>query len=184
MFWIKWDNEKFILQKLCNPDFYIKRKFHSVLLKMNKKMFKTNECFVFSGIDSLEMLANLFDDFLLKSNKNINIEQTSENAEISFNRINVWRDSKGSIQNIRQYINDVEIMEDEDTNNILADDPGMGKSTTLVQLYYSKLKFKKLAITPIYPFISFDGFDELQDSNDRKITQSQDLDTTRMHYCT
>ncbi|KAI2802406.1 hypothetical protein BLOT_009855 [Blomia tropicalis] len=104
-------------------------------------MFKTNECFVFS-------------------------EQTSENAEISFNRINgtvhwievktignnnqlVWRDSKGSIQNIRQYINDVEIMEDEDSlvnlikdkqTIILADDPGMGKSTTLVQLYYSKLK--------------------------------------------
>ncbi|KAI2796130.1 hypothetical protein BLOT_016051 [Blomia tropicalis] len=232
-----------------------------------------------AGIDSLEMLANLFDDFLLKSNKNINIEQTSENAEISFNRINgtvhwievktignnnqlVWRDSKGSIQNIRQYINDVEIMEDEDSlvnlikdkqTIILADDPGMGKSTTLVQLYYSKLKNSSLKIiesnwiihinlrdhihtikslfndnifnidiiieflskidsklsnnisqnllkytaksyTNIPLLISFDGFDELQDSNDRSkiiellkflrnYTKVKIWITTRMHYC-
>ncbi|KAI2795594.1 hypothetical protein BLOT_016641 [Blomia tropicalis] len=279
MFWIKWNNEKFILQRLYNPDFYIKRKFHLVLLKMNKKMFKTNECFVFSGIDSLEMLAILFDDFSLKSNKNINIKQTSENAKITFDRINgtvhwievktignnnqlIWRDSKGSIQNIRQYINDVEIKEDEDSlvnlikdkqTIILADDPGMGKSTTLVHLYYSKLKNNninliesnwiihvnlrdhiqtiksyfnddKFSIDIVIKFlseidsklsnnisqnllkyianscihisllISFDGFDELQNSKDRnKIikllqflrneTQVKIWITTRMHYC-
>ncbi|KAI2802374.1 hypothetical protein BLOT_009821 [Blomia tropicalis] len=280
MFWIKWDNEKFILQRLYNPDFYIKRKFYSVLLKTNKKMFKTNECFVFSGIDSLEMLAILFDDFSLKSNKNIYIKQVSKDAEVKFDEINgivhwievktiesnkqlIWRDSKGSIQNIRQYINEEkELLEDEDSlvdsikdkqTIILADDPGMGKSTTLVQLYYSKLKNKniklnesnwiihvnlrdhvqtiksyfndnKLSIDIVIKFlskidsklsnnisqnllkytaksytnmlllISFDGFDELQDSKDRsKIikllkflrfnTKAKIWITTRMHYC-
>ncbi|KAI2802360.1 hypothetical protein BLOT_009805 [Blomia tropicalis] len=283
MFWIKWDNKKFILQRLYNPDFYIKRKFQSVLLKTNKKMFKTSECFVFSGIDSLEMLAILFDDSSIKTNKKIFIKQTSEDAEVKFNKLNdiahwmevktiesknqlVWRDSKGSIQNIRQYINDdVKLLEDEDSlvdliknkqTIILADDPGMGKSTTLVQLYYSKLKYNNINVIHIIEsnwiihvnlrdhiqtikscfcddkfnidtfieflskidlklsnnisqnllkytanncthkslLISFDGFDELQDSNDkskiiellkflRNYTKVKIRITTRMHYC-
>ncbi|KAI2796149.1 hypothetical protein BLOT_016071 [Blomia tropicalis] len=257
MFWIKWNNKKFILQRLYNPDFYIKRKFYSVLLKIDKKMFKTDKCFVFSGLDC----------------------QISKDAEITFNRINgivhwievktigsnnqlVWRDSKGSIQNIRQYINDAEFLENEDSlvnlikdkqTIILADDPGMGKSTTLVQLYFLKLKNKNLKVnesnwiiqvnlrdhtqtiksyfnddnyniniiieflskidsklsnnisqnllkytaknyTNMPLLISFDGFDELQDSKDRsKIikllkflrfnTKVKTWITTRMHYC-
>ncbi|KAI2800883.1 hypothetical protein BLOT_012458 [Blomia tropicalis] len=167
MFWIKLDNKKFILQRLYNPDFYIKRKFHSVLLNINKEMFETSECFVFSGVDCVETLAILFDDSSIKNNKNIYIKQISEDAVLTFNRINgivhwievktiesnnqlIWRDSKGSIHKIRQYINhDVKLLEDEDSlvnlienkqTIIIADDPGMGKSTTLVELYYSKLK--------------------------------------------
>ncbi|KAI2802355.1 hypothetical protein BLOT_009800 [Blomia tropicalis] len=279
MFWIKWDNEKFILQRFYNPDFYIKRKFHSVLLKIDKEMFKTGECFVFSGLDYIGTLSILFDDFSMKNNKKIYIKQTSEAAEITFNRVNgvvhwieiktiennyqlLWRDSKGSITNIRQYIDDVEFLEDEDNlinlikdkqTIILADDPGMGKSTTLVQLYYSKLKNSNLKIiesnwiihinlrdhihtiksffndnifnidiiakflskidsklsnnisqnllkyianncTHMTLLMSFDGFDELQDSNDRSkiikllkflrnYTNVKIWITTRMHYC-
>ncbi|KAI2795582.1 hypothetical protein BLOT_016629 [Blomia tropicalis] len=280
MFWIKWDNKKFVLQKLYNSEFYIKRKFHSVVLKINKKMFETGECFVFSGFDSVEMLAILFDDSSIKNNKNIYIKQTSEDAKITFNEVNcivvhwieiktiksnhhlVLRDSKGSIENIRQYIDDVELLEDEDSlissikdkqTIILADDPGMGKSTTLVQLYYSKLKYNNINVIEsnwiihvnlrdhiqtikscfcddkfnidifveflskidlklsnkisqkllkytvnncahMSLLISFDGFDELQDSKDRsKIiellkflrnkTKVKIWITTRMHYC-
>ncbi|KAI2800759.1 hypothetical protein BLOT_012331 [Blomia tropicalis] len=172
MFWIKYDNEKFILQRLYNPDFYIERKFHSVSLNIDKKMFETDECFVFSGLDCVETLVDLFDDSSIKNNKNIYINQSSKDAEITFNRINnivhwievktigsnnqlFWRDSKGSIQSIRQYINDGEFLENKDSlvdlikdkqAIILADDPGMGKSTTLVQLYYSKLKNKNIKV--------------------------------------
>ncbi|KAI2797185.1 hypothetical protein BLOT_011163 [Blomia tropicalis] len=279
MFWIKWDNRKFVLQRLYNPDFYIKRKFHSVLLKINKEMFKTDECFVFSGVDCVETLATLFNDSSIKTNKKILIKQTSEDAEVKFNKLNdiahwmeiktiesknqlVWRDSKGSMQNIRQYIDDVELVKNEDSlvnlikdkqTIMLADDPGMGKSTTLVQLYYSKLNNNNLKVnesnwtiqvnlrdhtqtiksyfnddnfntdiiieflskidsklsnnisqnllkhtaksyTNMPLLISFDGFDELQDSEDRsKIkkllsflrfnTKVKIWITTRMHYC-
>ncbi|KAI2797180.1 hypothetical protein BLOT_011158 [Blomia tropicalis] len=168
MFWIKWDIEKFILQRFYNPDFYIKRKFHSVLLNIDKKMLKTDECFVFSGINCIETLSILFEDSLIKNYKNIYIQQTNEDAKIVFNEINgtahlieiktnkenkqmLWRDSKGSIQNIRQYIENVNSLENE--NNLInfiknkqaiifADDPGMGKSTTLVKLYQSILSNK------------------------------------------
>ncbi|KAI2797171.1 hypothetical protein BLOT_011149 [Blomia tropicalis] len=280
MFWINLKEKKFILQKLYNPDFYIKRKFHSVLLKIDKKMFKTNECFVFSGVDCVETLATLFKDSSIKTKKKIFIKQTSEDAEVKLNKLNdiahwievktiesknqlVWRDSKGSIQNIRQYINDdVKLLEDEDSlvdlvknkqTIILADDPGMGKSTTLVQLYYSKLKYNNINVIEsnwiihvnlrdhvqtiksyfnddifkieifleflskidsklsniisqnllkysasncnhMSLLMSFDGFDELQDSKERsKIikllkflkndTKVKIWITTRMHYC-
>ncbi|KAI2800886.1 hypothetical protein BLOT_012461 [Blomia tropicalis] len=172
IFWIKWDKKKFILQRIYNPDFYIKRKFHKILVNIDKKMFETNDRFVFSGLDCVKRFSILFNDYSSVINKTIYIKPTIEDAKIEFNKSSgnvhlmeietnkddkqiVWRDSKRSIQNIRDYIENRNSLVDEcslinlirDKQAIIfADDPGMGKSTTLVKLYHSKLNTNNLKV--------------------------------------
>ncbi|KAI2802395.1 hypothetical protein BLOT_009842 [Blomia tropicalis] len=170
MYWIKWNgaelNGKFYLQRLYNSDFYVKRKFYNVSMKNDKKMFKNEDSFVFNGLECEKNFENLFKDPSLIINPKIHIKQTAEDAKITFNEINgnvhwmeiksiesniqiVWRDSKGSVQNIRQYIDNInflinyensliDFIKDKQTI-IFSGDPGMGKSTTLVKLYQSIL---------------------------------------------
>ncbi|KAI2796111.1 hypothetical protein BLOT_016031 [Blomia tropicalis] len=172
IFWIKWDKKKFILQRIYNPDFYIKRKFHKILVNIDKKMFETNDRFVFSGLDCVKRFSILFNDYSSVINKTIYIKPTIEDAKIQFNKSRgnvhlmeietnkddkqiVWRDSKRSIQNIRDYIENRNSLVDEcslinlikDKQAIIfADDPGMGKSTTLVKLYHSKLNTNNIKV--------------------------------------
>ncbi|KAI2795519.1 hypothetical protein BLOT_016487 [Blomia tropicalis] len=166
MYWIKWNGAKFYLQRLYNPGFYVKRKFYNVLMKNDKKMFKNEDSFVFNGLECEKNFENLFKDSSLIINPKIHIKPTADDAKITFNEINgnvhwmeiksiesniqiVWRDSKGSIQNIRQYIDNINfLIENENSlidfikdkqTIIFSGDPGMGKSTTLVKLYQSIL---------------------------------------------
>ncbi|KAI2802000.1 hypothetical protein BLOT_010192 [Blomia tropicalis] len=167
MYWIRWDTTKFILQRIFNPDFYIKRKFNKVdkvTIKKDIKILKNQDNFVFNGIDSVNDLLTLFNNSKM-INGNIFIKQTIEDAQTSFNEINgnvhwveietienvkqiVLRESKGSLHNIRPYIENENSLHDEVSlinfindkqTIIIAGEPGMGKSTTLIKLYQSKL---------------------------------------------
>ncbi|KAI2795441.1 hypothetical protein BLOT_016757 [Blomia tropicalis] len=170
MYWIYWDGAKFNLQKIFNPNFYIERNFNKILIKNEVEMFQNPDSFVFIGLNNFEDLKCLFDYYSPLLTKNIHIMENANSAIEIFNEINgnvhlmeietfedkkqiVWRNSKGSIKNIRQYIDSsdnsdssfenedslIDLIKDKQTI-IIADDPGKGKSTTLIKLYQSTLK--------------------------------------------
>lgn len=174
IYWINWDASKFILQKLYNPDFYIERNFNridKVVIKKNIKASLTKKAiedkFIFSGKKDKELKKFLgLNDRQLDNNR-ISVIENPEVARVKFNELNgtvhwlevetnegseqiIWRNSKGSLRNLREYIDESQnkiILEKQDSlleaikaeqAVIIADDPGMGKSTTLIKLYGSK----------------------------------------------
>ncbi|KAI2800837.1 hypothetical protein BLOT_012409 [Blomia tropicalis] len=192
MYWINWDRAKFNLQKIFNPNLYIERNFNKILIKNEVEMFQNPDSFVFIGLNNFEDLNCLFDYYSPLLTENIHIMKNANSAIEIFNKINgnvhlmeietfkdkkqiVWRNSKGSIKNIRQYIDSsdnsdssfenedslIDLIKDKQTI-IIADDPGKGKSTTLIKLYQSTLKNIHKPL-----LISFDSFDELHNSINR-----------------
>ncbi|WP_419241179.1 hypothetical protein [Cardinium endosymbiont of Nabis limbatus] len=178
VYWIKWDESKFTPQKIYSPDFYTTRWFNKVVIKTkfeNKPgqyeilTQATQDKFVFSGINNNE-LAGLFDlATSVLNNDRIFVVKDENEARSKFNDLDgtvhwlevgnknnggnqqiIWRNSKGSLDNLRKYFDKeqskisledqyslLQFIEDKKAV-IIADDPGMGKSTTLVKLYQLK----------------------------------------------
>ena len=154
-----WDQEKFILLKLYNPNFYFQRKFlkqEKAILKKeiieSKDFLETNEAFLIS-VDGCNKLRNYSVSpkiFYLEPEK-IELEfdkRKLQNQAVHVFKIDnnqhIWNKSSGSsLKYLRQFM-DPGLSEFEESELmtrikkekavIFADEPGMGKTTSITKL--------------------------------------------------
>ncbi|MGI2257623.1 ankyrin repeat domain-containing protein [Candidatus Cardinium hertigii] len=186
IYWIKWSGPQcMILQKIYNPNFYTDRKFNKVVINNKSKRIRglcttltqgTKDKFIFSGIinDDYDALGKLLGVEPSMFNKNKifvkqdiqkskkifdNLSDTVHWLEVEENENNqqiIWRNSKGSLHSLRDYVDKKEYKNAYGENELLeaiqdrhaviiAIDPGMGKSTTLTKLYQLKYNLNNLS---------------------------------------
>ncbi|MGI2298903.1 ankyrin repeat domain-containing protein [Candidatus Cardinium hertigii] len=174
-----------MLQQIYNPNFYINRNFNKVVINNKSKRIYglsttltqgTEDKFIFSGIvdDAYDALGKLLGvkPSLFKKDK-IFVKQDVQKSKNKFDSLSgtvhwlevegdennqqiIWRNSKGSLDGLRNYVDKKEYKKEYEESELLdtiqdrqaviiAADPGMGKSTTLTRLYQLKFGLNNLS---------------------------------------